>query len=767
MPLVATFARWVVRLRWPVVVVTLLIVAFFGAQLPRSELDTEMKNQLPADLPARLNLREIERLFGGTDLAMIVLSAADVSAPATVARLQRLTRGMQGINELEKVVTPFTAKYLRLEADELLVEQAIEQLPTTAGESKRLRARLRDNPLVHGRLVSEDFRHAALIGFAAPSASDEALVSKLERLLEEEPGPEEARVGGLPLTRVSLTRDMRRDMRRFLPIGLLLMLIFLAACFRRLAGMLLPFVVTVMSIVVTMGLLPLLHWKIHTVTTLLPVILLAVANDYGIHVMARYQEDNALGTELAPAELARRGIVALARPVLATGVTTMVGLCCLMTHLVVPAKQLGALAACGVGFAMFGSLAFIPAVLSLLPRARPLVLGQASKFRLERALLGCARGVCRRPRAILAGCLGVAALVGLGAARVEVDTNPMSFYERSEPIWQSTHVLNEHLGGWAGLSVVVGGDVESPSVLREIEELEQYLARHEFVGTTSSIAGMLGELNQLMHDGDPAHGGVPETRQLVAQYLLLYSMSGDADDLAKLVDFDHQHAQVFAKVTDSGTRAATELLAYTQEYLDRKRSEGASEAATPSFVVGGLLHVMAELVDHVVRGQLISMALAALLVTLLVAAWMRSIWAGLYAVFPLLLSLSTIFGLMGFLNIELNLVTALLSSIMIGVGVDYSIHFLWRYREALRSGAAPEAAVLATLTTTGRGIVFNALSVVVGFVVLVVSAFFPVRFFGLLVAVSILAALVGALVVLPALALVFRPRFLEGPGGRS
>jgi predicted RND superfamily exporter protein len=143
---------------------------------------------------------------------------------------------------------------------------------------------------------------------------------------------------------------------------------------------------------------------------------------------------------------------------------------------------------------------------------------------------------------------------------------------------------------------------------------------------------------------------------------------------------------------------------------------------------------------------------------------MRSLMAGLFAVFPLLLSLMMVFGLMGLLGIELNLVTALLSSIMIGVGVDYGIHFLWRCRDERRRGASPEEAVIVTLTTTGRGIVFNGLSVVVGFVVLVVSAFFPVRFFGLLVAVSVLTALIGALVVLPAMALVLRPHFLGGSG---
>jgi predicted RND superfamily exporter protein len=139
----------------------------------------------------------------------------------------------------------------------------------------------------------------------------------------------------------------------------------------------------------------------------------------------------------------------------------------------------------------------------------------------------------------------------------------------------------------------------------------------------------------------------------------------------------------------------------------------------------------------------------------------RSVTAGLISAIPLSLSMIILFGLMGVFGIELNIATAMLSSIMIGVGIDYTIHFLWRYREERRNGLDYTDAVQKTLTTTGRGIIFNALSVIVGFSALMISSFMPVRFFGFLVVVSIMACLVGALVLIPALCLVVKPRFLE------
>jgi predicted RND superfamily exporter protein len=152
------------------------------------------------------------------------------------------------------------------------------------------------------------------------------------------------------------------------------------------------------------------------------------------------------------------------------------------------------------------------------------------------------------------------------------------------------------------------------------------------------------------------------------------------------------------------------------------------------------------------------------LVVIIVALLFRSLVAGILSGFTLALAMAFLFGLMGLLDIELNLPTAMLSSIMIGVGVDYTIHFLWRYREERRRADDRATAVFRTLTTSGRGIIINALSVIVGFSVMFFSSFVPVRYFGFLVVVSIGACLLGAMVLMPALVLLFKPRFLEPRG---
>ena len=139
----------------------------------------------------------------------------------------------------------------------------------------------------------------------------------------------------------------------------------------------------------------------------------------------------------------------------------------------------------------------------------------------------------------------------------------------------------------------------------------------------------------------------------------------------------------------------------------------------------------------------------------------RSASAGLISAIPLAGSILMLFGLMGFLNIPLDIATALLSSVMVGVGVDYTIHFLWRYQKEIKDGRNKNDAIRITLTSTGRGIAFNALSVIIGFSILLLSSFAPIKFFGFLIIISIFGCLVGAMLIVPALILVLKPKFLE------
>ncbi len=747
----------IIRFRWIIILGFLALSLLFGRQIPKAQIESDMKSMLPPGIESRINTDTIDEIFGGTEMLMILVQADDVLAPETLGRVKSLSRQLKRIKGVDKVLSLFELKNIKSGEGAMVVEPAVYRIPKTQEEQEELRLEIRGNDIVFGSVVSEDFQLTAVIAMLKTDVSDDFIVTEVRQLLEKNPGPEEIFLGGLPYTRFEVAGSIRSDLSRLLPLGLLIMLIFLFLCFRQLRGVVLPFLVVVMSIAFTMGLISVLGWKIQIVTVLLPVMLIAIANDYGIHLIAKYQEYNTEGNTLSSRDLAMNVFLSLSRPVVLTGLTSIAGMLCLLGHIIIPARELSVLAAIGILFALTASLLFIPSVLSLLPKPRPILQTAGSeggrKRILERILGSLGRFVSSHPKAIIVVSLMLAIGTSAGIFFLVIDTDPVNYYAEDHPIARSAELVNEKLGGAQNISVIYQGDIKDPGIMRKIDAMEQELMSWPDVGTTSSIARVLRQMSRALHDSsEEGYDRIPEERNGVAQYFELYAMSGDPEDFEKMVDFPYEHAMVTARLKTSSTKKLDSILGRLNDLV--------REDADVK-LVGGFGAILLELAIGVVNGQILSLILAILVVGALLMLLFRSVAAGVISAIPLALSIAVLFGLMGFFKIELNVATAMLSSIMIGVGVDYTIHFLWRYREERRQGKDPAVAVKATLSTTGRGIIFNALSVVIGFAVLMSSGFLPVRFFGFLIVVSIMSCLIGALILIPALCLVLRPRFLE------
>jgi len=736
-----------------------LFILAAATQLPRVTIDPSMKSQFPEDMPSRLNIDRIEHLFGGTEFVMVMVLADDVTAPATLRRVRDLSRAIERLDQVERVLSLFTLKDIRGEDGAMVVDPAVPALPTTPEEQTKLMADLSANDLLYGNVVAKDFTATAILAQVGDKTDDYRLIAAIEAVIDANPGPELVRLGGMPWVRANIATDIQHDLRTFLPIGILIMLAFLYFCFRHWRGVVLPFLVVIIAIIVGLALVPLFGWKIQIVTILLPVILIAVANDYSIHLLTKYDEYHTASAGHSATSLVSAITGDLAAPTLICGLTTIGGLLCLMTHVIIPAKQLSILASLGIAFALLASLTFLPALLLYLPLPTP--SSTARSGWLDRILLFLAGLVTGKARTTLLILLVSTIAVAAGIPKIVVESNPDGYYALDHPVRQSSSLANRNFGGSSSVAVIAEGDILQPEVLQKIDRLENALAQRPEVGTTSSISRVVRRMNKVMHDGLPEEDRLPDSRDAVAQYFLLYSMNGDPEDFERMVDFDFSHALVSARIRETSSNASTRVMTFVRDWI---KTEGSG-----LFVVaGGFTDLFAELVEAIVSGQMSSLFLSLLVVTLLVALLFRSATAGLIAGLPLGFSMALLFGSMGYLNIELNVATALLSSIMIGVGVDYTIHFLWRYREERARELEPVEAAEKTLVTTGRGIVFNALSVIVGFFVLMLSAFLPIRFFGFLVVVSIGTCLIGALVLVPALCIVFRPKFLEpGPRGST
>ncbi|MCF7902423.1 MAG: MMPL family transporter, partial [Candidatus Marinimicrobia bacterium] len=657
---------------------------------------------------------------------------------------------------MDRVMSIFSAFNLESSPDGFSVEELIPQLPETSAEVAALKTRIRDNDLAYGTLVAEDFRSLAFIGLLQPSydIDDNQLRDDVEHLVETtRTAGYEVYASGLPMTRSYIALHMGTDMRRFLPYGIIIMILLLAISFRSWMGVFLPLMIVIMSILWTFGFMAVFGIKFTFVAMLIPVMLIAIANDYGIHIIARYFESIRSDPQIPKRERIIEVMRSLGMPIFLAGITTIVGFLSLLSHVLVDASKVAVMASFGIFVAFILSLGVIPAAILLLRIPRVVENGNQDR-RFDGFLRGWVNFFTRNARWVLSGSVIVLIIIGLGIPKIVVDTDPNHYYKVHDPVRVNNEKIGELFGGSTQLSVMVEGDIKSPEILNEMITLSEFIESHRSVSNVMSIADMITRMNEAFHGGDSTYRVIPENRNLVAQYLLLYSFSGDASDLDRYVDYDYEKAQIIVRIDRVSTTEINDLINDIEAYVDEHHDRSVFTAVT------GFATIMGILIHLLVIGQTWSLAISVCMVFIITALIFRSIKGGLVASVPLSMAMVLVFGLMGYAKIELNAATAMLSSIMVGVGVDYTIHFLWHLRESIREGLDLEEAIQMTMLHSGKGIIYNALSVLVGFSVLLLSTFLPITFFGFLIVFSIGMCLFGALAILPALVVLTRPRFL-------
>jgi len=261
------------------------------------------------------------------------------------------------------------------------------------------------------------------------------------------------------------------------------------------------------------------------------------------------------------------------------------------------------------------------------------------------------------------------------------------------------------------------------------------------------------EMSKAIYDkNEPGYDRIPETLEAIAQMFELYNMSGDQNDFKQLMNLDNTKAHILIRLSDPNNNIIRSVKEKINEFTGTFPAE---------ITVGGYAIIMSDFANSIIRGQVSSLLFALVTVFILLAIIFKSLKGGLIGSIPLGASILILFGFMGITGIELDAATSLLSSIMIGVGVDFTIQYIWCFKSRIRCGISHEEATVAALGSIGRSIIINAVSVMAGFSALMFSGFTSIRFFGYMVFISIGSCLIGAIIIIPAFMVKFRPRFVE------
>jgi predicted RND superfamily exporter protein len=361
--------------------------------------------------------------------------------------------------------------------------------------------------------------------------------------------------------------------------------------------------------------------------------------------------------------------------------------------------------------------------------------------------------VVKHPGKIILISIVLTLAISSGMVLLKIETNQENYFPKHNPVRLASDEINKKFGGSQTISVMISGDIKDPLVMKGIDSLSTGLEHLEGVGQVFSISQAVREMSKAIFvPGDSFYDNIPSTRQGIAQMFELYNMSGNPDDFKQLMNLDYSRAHILIKLSDPENRVINSVKSKIAEFKGVIHAE---------ITIGGYAIIMADFAKSIIKGQISSLLFALVTVVLLLTIIFRSFRGGMIGSIPLAASVLIVFGFMGITGIAIDAATALLSSIMIGVGVDFTIQFLWSFNSMLRKGLSYEKSIQGAMFTIGRSIIINALSVMTGFSVLIFSEFTSIRFFGYLVIISIGSCLIGALVVIPSVIMKYKPLFLE------
>ena len=750
-------AAAVLRWRLPILAAALGLTVFLGWHGARLRSEWNEQQELPAGDPEISLFRSFLDRFGGQEYLLVVLQTDEVFTPDFLGYVRELTELLRAVPNAADVVSLATVPAFRGAAGAARIEPF---LPETidAAAAARLRAEALRNPIWEGNLVSADGR-TACINVMLPSLREdvnERIVSvrAARELLRRNsrPGVRALVTGFSPLTDDMLAA-LEADLRRFLLLTPPLILACLFWAFRTRRGVVAPAVAIAAAMLWTLGLLALSGGTLNFCTILLPTIVAVNGLSYAIHLLNAYHESCARGGDHR--EILARTMAQQTPALAMAAFTTAIGFGSLALSDIHSLRQLGVFSGAGILLAFGLCVVLIPCLLSFLPlpakkahRHRGLRLLKRGLWRVA----AIANGDTWKIPLLLVLLLGMSAI---GIARIKVEMQLSRYLPESAPSIQGMRAAEESLAGFYVLEIELDGPpgaFREPWALRELDRVQRQVAGLAGVDRTVSVNDLFREAHRARAPGSPADGAaaLPETAGQIAEYRLLFSLSGHGKLVDSMLTAEGGAARLSARIRAMTTADQLKLIAEIERFAQRNLDPRLTLRTT------GAVKLFAVRIHALVRSLFASFGLSFLLIAALLSIHLRSAKAGGCAMIPNLLPVVLGFGLMGFLGIPLSASTVMIASVGIGIAVDDTIHFLMRYRREWLAGCSPAGAVRRALLGVGRAMVFSSIGLAAGFSILISSRFRPNREFGLLVAFILIVALLADLFATPVLVRIFR-----------
>jgi len=735
-------------------IIALLLAIPFLAQLPRVQTVDNVDYFTIEDDPDTVFYDSIKEIFGDDEFFVIAFSHPDLFTPEILGAIIGITKELEALPDVREVQSLANVDYIHGAEDYFEVRPFLERIPDDRAGLDLLKKQALENDLYAGNLISSDGTTTAIVVFPVMHGPNDGsfrsrLLDNTRSVLDsykDEVGP--VHLAGWTVTNLSLSQYMKSDVAVFIPVTYFFITLTVWLVFRNIRLTMVALANISICTGATMGLFPLLGITLNNVTTIVPPLVMALALTDTVHIFSHLDRkllDTSRSASLATEKVLQRVI----GPSFLTSLTTAVGFISLTVSDIPPIREFGLVASAGMVFEFLFSFLLLPPMLLWFKPEAIFVDGERKPF-FNAAGTRLSSFIQNHPRSISA----ISALLFLGAiwaaTGIKVETNLLEYFKQSSPIRQELEYIERRLSGVGSVDISLKAKERdaflNPAELEVIDRLQTFAETLPGVDRTMSFVDFMKDMNMSFHDENRDFFRIPDSREMISQYLLLY----DSDDIADFITPAYDHARILIRISEHSSAGQARLISSLRSFIDDLQHEELEIRVT-----GRALQDV-NTIDALVRGQVQSLSLAAVIITLIMFLALRSVRIGAWSLIPNLFPIAINFGIMGMLGIPLNTSTALISVVALGIAVDDTIHYLTEYKRRLSENLTVREALHLVTLEKGKGISSSTIILFISFSVLMLSQFVPTISFGGLSAVIMLTAWIGDMVVLPAIMLAFR-----------
>ena len=802
-----------------VIFVLLLIVLFFAWHAQKFRLDASADSLLLENDPTLEFSREISDRYGMGDSVIVAYSPnGNLFDQISLSRLTNLRDDLLSIDRVDAVdsilnvpvfgdtpLTGISEDYLTILDEEQDLELAQEEIMAnpvfqnallsldgnTAGllvafeidEKSRqllfqrtaLQKLQRSGEITSGQIVELEEVEAEYAEYSVVAADRQhEVIGKIRDVLDGYRDEALIFLGGAPMIADDLVTFVQADLRTFSIAVVLLIIVALGLIFRKLRWVAMPLVCCAAAGTIMVGILGLMDWRVTVVSSNFISLLLIITISLTVHLIVRYRELRATRRFSSHKKLLRHSVKSMFRPCFYTALTTAVAFGSLIVSGILPIITFGWMMMMGVATALIVAFTLFPSVMSSLKEDET-ALSSELRLNLTSALAFFTDALKGRIL-VLYGLILILSILGL--TRLRVENSFIDYFRESTEIFQGMSLLDEKLGGTLSFDVIVdlpqevdefddpfgggfddgfGGDSDNDAYwftapkMNQIEEIHNYLDADPQTGKVLSFGSVI-QLAKILNDGQPIDGLL---------WALLYSRIPETlkdTVLNPFVSVDDNQLRFNVRVIESSEDLNR------NELLQRIEAGVESEFGFDDNQVrlSGILVMYNNVLQSLFQSQILTIGVVMLAIMLMFLTLFKSLSIAIICIIPNAIAAALVLGIMGWLNIPLDIMTITIAAISVGIGVDNTIHYMERFRREFPRFGNYRETMFFCHNSIGRAMYFTSMTIVAGFSILSLSNFIPTIVFGLLTSFAMLVALVGSLTLLPQLLMTFKPLGPEG-----